>query len=381
MSGAILLAAFTLYDIRRLRVGKVPLFDFSLLKFPGFRYGLLAVQIVAMGEFGAVFVFSIYFQIVRGMSALDTGITFLPMAVSVFIFAPIAGLLANRFGPKWIVTLGMILEGIALYSIAAITTTTIPIYDFYPVLVVYGAGVGLAIGQLTSTVLMSVPFQKAGIGSGANNTVRQVGSALGIAVIGAVLAAIISSVGQADLAANTAIRSAAATYPNLMGNLQHTLSNGLNGGVVQTGQYPPGPLSNAILSVFQDSITQGTKWAALTAAVFVSFGALASLLIPNPNAKPKAKVAVATAQATLGRRASAVIIAQFVAIVGLLTAFSWDYQQNSFMQQWFASNAAPIGSLLSNYIGSILVTIVGLVLIAWKLVPRRNRVDQIASKS
>ncbi|HEX4921409.1 MAG TPA: MFS transporter, partial [Candidatus Bathyarchaeia archaeon] len=285
--GSILLAAFTFFDIRRARHGRVPLFDFSLLRFPGFRYGLFTVFIVAMGEFGAVFIFSIYFQTVRGMTALDTGITFLPMALSVFFFAPIAGALSNRIGPKWIVTTGMTLEAIALFTIFVITSSTIPIYDFYPVLVVYGAGVGFAISQVTSVVLMSIPWQKAGIGSGANNTVRQVGSSFGIAIIGAVLVAIISSVGQADVAvklASNAINQCWATQ------LDGLLSSGLSGGV---GQIPQGVCLSSpapvlvIQNVFSDAITNGTRWAAFTASVFVSFGALSSLLIPNPRGKTR----------------------------------------------------------------------------------------------
>src|SRR5215472_7165539 len=106
ISGLILLGLFTFYDIRRLRGKKVPLFDFGLLKFPGFRYGLFTVTIVAMGEFGAVFIISIFLQTVKGLSAFDAGLTFLPMAISVFTFAPVAGVLATRFGPKWIVTTG-----------------------------------------------------------------------------------------------------------------------------------------------------------------------------------------------------------------------------------------------------------------------------------
>jgi EmrB/QacA subfamily drug resistance transporter len=376
LSGAVLLAAFTLYDIRRLRRDKVPLFDFSLLKFPGFRYGLLAVQIVAMGEFGAVFIFSIYFQIVKGLSAIDTGITFLPMALSILIFAPIAGLAASRVGPKWIVTLGMILEATALYTLFAIISTTTPVYDFYPVLVVYGAGVGLAIGQLTSTVLMSVPFQKAGIGSGANNTVRQVGSAFGIAVIGAVLAAEISVVGQADLATYTFIPNATKQM------LISLLNSGLNGGV--NPSFDPsmlGPMGASIIqSVIDDAITQGTRWAAFTAAVFVSFGALASLLIPNPHSSTPASTLTA-AKSGIGRRVSAVILVQIIAIVGLLTAFSWDYSQDAFMRQWFANNASLIGYLLGGYLGSILVTVLGLALIGWKLIPRKSRAVHSASKN
>ena len=368
ISGSILLAAFAFYDIRRARHGRVPLFDFGLLRFPGFRYGLFTVFIVAMGEFGAVFIFSIYFQTVRGMTALDTGITFLPMALSVFFFAPIAGALSNRIGPKWIVTTGMTLEAIALFTIFVITSSTIPIYDFYPVLVVYGAGVGFAISQVTSVVLMSIPWQKAGIGSGANNTVRQVGSSFGIAIIGAVLVAVISSVGQADIAANLASSNPITQcWANLLDGL---LSSGLSGGV---GQIPPNmcqppPPGLVIQSVFSDAITNGTRWAAFTASIFVSFGALSSLLIPNPRGKTTIEVKPAIQKVVpIARTIGVVVVAQFLAIVGLLTSVSWEYQQNNFMRQWFSNNASPVGYLLGTYLGAVLVFLAGAALIVWKL--------------
>lgn len=371
ISGVVLLAAFTFYDIRRSRKGKVPLFDFSLLRFPGFRFGLFTVFIVAMGEFGAVFIFSIYFQAVRGLSAIDTGITFLPMAVSVFIFAPIAGALSNRLGPKWIVTTGMVLEAIALFTIFRITSVSIPIYYFYPVLVVYGAGVGLAISQLTSVVLMSIPWQKAGIGSGANNTVRQVGSAFGIAVIGAVLVAVISSVGQADVAASTLPAFLKTALTNL-------LNSGLSGGIAQAP--PPGvagtPLAPIVKGVFDDAITQGTRWAALTAASFVSVGAISSLLIPNSKAKEAVKVtvpAVVRTEQRVERTYGIIMFAQLAITVGLLSTISHEYQSNTFMQQWMSKNAWPLGYLLGGYLGSFLVTAAGAAALLWKLLLPRLR--------
>src|SRR2546422_170984 len=139
ITGLVLLVMFTFYEVRRLRMGKVPLFDFSLLKFKGFRYGLFTVTIVAMGEFGAVFIISIFLQTVKGLSAFNAGLTFLPMAISVFIFAPVAGILATRFGPKWVVTTGMVLEAIALFSMSQIISISNPVYYLYPVLVIYGA--------------------------------------------------------------------------------------------------------------------------------------------------------------------------------------------------------------------------------------------------
>src|SRR2546421_8128472 len=328
ITGLVLLAMFTFYEVRRLRMGKVPLFDFSLLKFKGFRYGLFTVTIVAMGEFGAVFIISIFLQTVKGLSAFDAGLTFLPMAISVFIFAPVAGILATRFGPKWVVTTGMALEAIALFSLSQIISISNPIYYLYPVLVVYGAGVGLAISQLTSTVLQSIPWQKAGVGSGANNTVRQIGSAFGIAVIGAILVAQISAVGQADLAAS------AVNFGSMGSVLKAALSSGLSGSIDKSFIASFGSNWPAAQAIIFDALTQGTRWAAFTAGIFVSLGALSSLLIPDPRPK-QIKVApkvIVQNLKQLGRRLGVIVISQFLAILGLSAALSSQYQSNPFMR-------------------------------------------------
>jgi EmrB/QacA subfamily drug resistance transporter len=365
ITGIILLGVFTFYEIRRTRKGQVPLFDFSLLKYKGFRYGLFTVTIVAMGEFGAVFIISIFLQTVKGLSAINAGLTFLPMAISVFIFAPIAGILATRVGPKWIITTGMVLEAVALFSMSQIISISNPVYYLYPILVVYGAGVGLAISQVTSTVLMSIPWQKAGVGSGANNTVRQIGSAFGIAVIGAILVAQVSAVGQADIAANSAIQGPLKTM--LIG----ALNSGLSGGIDQSFIASFGANGPAVLNIIYDAITQGTRWAAFTAGIFVSLGALSSLLIPDPRPKQQRKETpkiVVEEPKGIGKTVGAIVIAQFLSILGLSAALSSEYQSNPFMRLWFTSYASPLGYLLGNYLGSMLIGIIGTILILWRLV-------------
>ena len=370
MTGLVLLAMFTFYEVRRLRMGKVPLFDFSLLKFKGFRYGLFTVTIVAMGEFGAVFIISIFLQTVKGLSAFDAGLTFLPMAISVFIFAPVAGILATRFGPKWVVTTGMALEAIALFSLSQIISVENPVSYMYPILVIYGAGVGLAISQLTSTVLQSIPWQKAGVGSGANNTVRQIGSAFGIAVIGAVLVAQISTVGVADLATSTA----SFTIQQKVA-LTAALNSGLSGGIDPSFLAIFGRNVPAVLSILYDAITQGARWAAFTAGIFVSLGAISSLLIPNPKSARTAKATVveSVSHREASRAVMAVIIAQFAITIGMLVAISNEYQSNYFMQQWISQNASPLGYFLSGYVGPALATIVGALLIAWRIILNRGQ--------
>ena len=367
ITGIVMLGVFAFYEIRRARKGRVPLFDFSLLKYKGFRYGLFTVTIVAMGEFGAVFIISIFLQTVKGLSAISAGLTFLPMAISVFIFAPIAGVLATRFGPKWIITTGMVLEAAALFSMSQIISISNPVYYLYPVLVVYGAGVGLAISQVTSTVLMSIPWQKAGVGSGANNTVRQIGSAFGIAVIGAILVAQISTVGQAELAASTVNFGQTG-----IAILKAAFNSGLSGGIDPSLIASFGANWPAARDIIFDALTQGTRWAAFTAGIFVSLGALSSLLIPDPRPK-KIKVApklIVREPQAIGRTLGAIVISQFLTILGLFAALSSEYQSNPFMRDWFTSYAWPLGYLLGNYLGSMLIGIIGTILILWRLVVR-----------
>src|SRR3989475_9771636 len=274
IAGAVLMAGFTLAEIQRSRIGKVPLFDFGLMQYKAFRYGLFTVAIVAVGEFATIFIYSIYFQIGRGLSAIDSAINLIPFGIAIFVFSPVAGRLSNKYGPKRIVTTGMIMETIALFTLFLITDDSTPLYYFTPVFAFFGAGLGLSLPQLTNTVLASVPFQKAGVAAAANNTIRQISAAFGVAVLGAVMVAQISAVGQAHLATTdlpVAIKE----------SLGRLLSSGLTGG---TAPALPANVSSATLllvhGIIADAITQGPRWATFTAGIFVAFGALSSFLIP-----------------------------------------------------------------------------------------------------
>lgn len=273
---AIFLAAFILYDLSMLRRGGEPLFDFSLLRFKGFRYGLLTVLIVALGEFGMVFILSLYLQITRQLSAFDTGLMFLPFSIAIFIVAPVAGTLSARFGPKWVVTAGMLCEATAIFSVGRILHVDTPFAWFVPVLVLYGIGVGLAIAQLTNLTLSDIPPEQSGAGSGANNTVRQIGAAIGIAILGAILTAQLSATGKAELAVNPAIP------PFIKGPVALALDQGLNGDVSQ--ELPANgntQIAQSVMAIVNDGMTEGSRSASNAAAAFVLLGALSSLAIPN----------------------------------------------------------------------------------------------------
>lgn len=284
--GFIALAVFTFWEVRFKRQGGDPLFDFSLLRLRGFRFGLITVAIVALGEFGVIFVLSLYLQGVIGLSAFDTGVTFLPFALATLVFAPSAGLLSARFGPKWVVTTGMLLEAIAIFLISQLLSVDSSRVTLALILVIYGAGVGLAIAQLTNVVLSEIPPQQMGVASGANNTIRQVGAALGIAIIGAILTAQITSAASSELNASNVIPSP----------VKAQIAMSIASGAISESQFTvpgtqPGAENTAmgkeITRIFQVSFVNGARSAARIASLFVLLGAISSLFIPNVVARQR----------------------------------------------------------------------------------------------
>src|SRR5207248_4877916 len=148
------------------------------------------------------------------------------------------------------------------------------------------------------------------------------------------------TVGVADLATSTASFSVQQRVA-----LTAALNSGLSGGIDPSFLALFGGNVSAVLSILYDAITQGTRWAAFTAGIFVSLGALSSLLIPDPRpkrVKVAPKVIVREPQA-IGRRLGVIVISQFLAILGLSAALSSEYQSNPFMRDWFTSYACLLG--------------------------------------
>jgi EmrB/QacA subfamily drug resistance transporter len=288
----VFISIFVWYECLLLKRSQEPLFNFSLLQYPGFRFGLITVTVVALGEFGVLFILSLYLQGVRGLTAFDTGLTLLPFAIGSFITAPLAGAFASRFGPKWIVTIGMLLESLALLFLSLVIQTDTARIVFIPIFLLYGAGLGLAIAQLTSVVLSDIPPQYYGAGSGANNTLRQVGAAIGVAILGAVLASSISSTAATQLSKNTVIPGIikpaiqktfdAGDATSGDGRTTPVVSGKSATGGPPTGHLPsPTVIGKEIKGIYDFATTDGTRNATRVASFFVFLGALSSLLIPG----------------------------------------------------------------------------------------------------
>ncbi len=106
----IVLAFFVRLEIARVRAGKPVVFDFTDLVHRGFRYGLINTTVLAMGEFGAFFVLPIFLQAGLHLTAITSGTWLLPAGIMAFVGGGIGGQLSRRFGPKYVITVGLTLE-------------------------------------------------------------------------------------------------------------------------------------------------------------------------------------------------------------------------------------------------------------------------------
>ncbi len=185
--GVVSLAAFVVVERRRVAAGKVVLVDLGLLSIRSFRFGIIAALIVALGEFGLLFTLPLLLQGALGYSALGTGFLVLWLAVGTFLVSGATPRLVAAIGQRAVVRVGLALETVAIAGLAVTLSTTVPGAVIALWLFVYGVGVGMATAQLTSVILVEVPVAESGQASGFQTTVRQLGSALGVALLGGLL--------------------------------------------------------------------------------------------------------------------------------------------------------------------------------------------------
>ena len=184
---ALVLVAFIVWERLRLQQGKVVLLDLSMLRIGAFTWGNLTAMLVAIGEFGLVFVLPLFLVSGMNLSTLAAGGVLAAMAAGAFLSGALARHLAAAIGPSGVVILGLGLEVFGALQLAAEERPDQQIWLVAVALVIYGVGLGLASAQLTSLVLAQVPAEHSGQASATQSTVRQIGSALGTAIMGTVL--------------------------------------------------------------------------------------------------------------------------------------------------------------------------------------------------
>jgi len=186
-AGVVLLADFGVLQRRRALAGRAVLADLSLLRIRSFRYGLVAALVVAFGEFGLLFTLPLLLQGALGYSALGTGVLVLALAMGTFLISGMTPQLARRLTARGVVRAGLATEAVAVAGLGLTLAASTPGWALAGWLFLYGAGVGMATAQLTNVILADVPVRASGEASGIQSTVRQLGSAVGVAVLGSLL--------------------------------------------------------------------------------------------------------------------------------------------------------------------------------------------------
>ncbi|MEW2082962.1 DHA2 family efflux MFS transporter permease subunit [Streptomyces sp. NPDC005283] len=182
LGGLVVLVCFVLHEWR----SDHPAIDITYFKRPAFAAAVTAIALVFFALTGVTFFSAFYLQSVRGYGPLEAGLLILPMAVAQMVVALRARLIVGRFGARKVCTVGMLLVAMVLGAFVMFDVST-PLWGIEVVLLVQGTAMALITPPVTVSVMQSLPREKAGSGSAVSNTFRQVGGALGVAVLGSLL--------------------------------------------------------------------------------------------------------------------------------------------------------------------------------------------------
>ncbi|GAA4784170.1 DHA2 family efflux MFS transporter permease subunit [Streptomyces ziwulingensis] len=184
-AGTSLLAGFVGYSAR----AENPMLPMRLFRSRAFSGINAASLLMFLGMFGSIFLLSQFMQGVLGYSPTEAGLRMLPWTGMPMLVAPVAGLLADRIGGRPVVATGLFLQAAGLGYLASVVTADVSYAAQLPGLIISGIGMALFFAPASHLVMSSVQTHEQGIASGANNAMREVGGALGIAVMGSIFAA------------------------------------------------------------------------------------------------------------------------------------------------------------------------------------------------
>ncbi|MFE1960717.1 MFS transporter [Streptomyces sp. NPDC059479] len=184
-AGTALLVAFVRHGVRR-PDAMLPMRLFRSRAFTGINAASL---LMFLGMFGSIFLLSQFLQGVLGYSPTEAGLRMLPWTAMPLLVAPISGLVSDRIGGRPVVAVGLALQAVGLGWFALVIEPGVSYAAQLPALIISGIGMGLYFAPAASLVMSSVRPSEQGIASGANNALREVGGALGVAILGAVFAA------------------------------------------------------------------------------------------------------------------------------------------------------------------------------------------------
>jgi EmrB/QacA subfamily drug resistance transporter len=252
-------AALALFGWRELHTDH-PMLDLRLFRDRRFSVASGGMTMIFFAMFGTFFLVSQYFQLVLGYTPLESGLFQLPMAFVMMTLSPQVPKLVNRFGVNRTVPVGLssVATGLFLFSLMGVDTT---IWWMYGPILFLAAGMALSMTPLTTLIMSAVPMRQAGVGSAMNDTTRELGGALGVAVLGSLVTSTYSS-------------SIADAVTGLPREAQAAVDSGLTGAFAVGRQL--GPDGAGLIEAAKQAFVDGIGVAAIVGAVVVALAATAA---------------------------------------------------------------------------------------------------------
>jgi EmrB/QacA subfamily drug resistance transporter len=252
-----------------------PMLDLRFFKNPRFTAATTAITLAFFAMFGSYFLFTQYLQFVHGYDPLAAAVRILPWALAYVASATQSAKLVERFGQRMVVSSGLVIAGGGLAVVAITSTVTANYWWFALGIVIQALGMGITTAPSTGAIMRSLPLHKAGVGSAVNDTTRELGGALGVAVLGSLVASHFRS-------------SISDAVSGLPAKATHSLAEALQHASA-VGGVRGGGIANAARVSFVDAF-DSTLWVAM-AVVVVASGIVAWLLRPSATERVAADMA------------------------------------------------------------------------------------------
>jgi len=182
VAGAVLLVSFVIWESRT----SAPLLPLRLFRDRSFTVANIVGLAFSFGMFGSIFILIQFLQVVQGADPLQAAVQTTPWTLAPMVVAPLAGLIAPRVGTRLLIVSGLTLETVAMFWLAASMSATVAYATMLPAFIVAGIGMGLVFAPVSTAVLATMSERDQAKASGTNSTIREIGVALGIAVLTAV---------------------------------------------------------------------------------------------------------------------------------------------------------------------------------------------------
>lgn len=246
---------------------RTPMLDVRYFRDPRFSVASGGIAAAFFTMFGTFFLMAQLLQLVRGYSPFQSGLVILPMSLTMMVMAPQAPRLAAALGVRRSVPVGLLIVASGLLVLSTATAST-SIWQLYAGLLPMSAGMSLTMAPLTSMIMSAVPLGRAGVGSAMNDTTRELGGALGVAVMGSLV--------------TTRYRAEVApTLEALEPGARHDAELGLSG-ALRAAAGVPGPDRAAIADGARSAFVDGFGTATTVAAIALALAAVAAgILLPD----------------------------------------------------------------------------------------------------